>query len=257
MAAMGYVATADCVDGTRYPRARNSNSSNSLRDHKVGSVRSYPNDPDNRNCKSLAQEAERRQFSILAQLVEAIDPLDAEKLARSLMNEFGSLGQVLDAGVSVLARYTGNLRFAEILQAARIAVVEGLREEICRTRVNLRDSSFIAYLVAETRGAEENLHAVFLDHHGRYLKDERVASGDWATISVRLRPLFRRSVELCAAKIVLCHNHPSGNPNPSHNDINFTLEAAKVSRSLGIELVDHLILSGNAVFSMRAAGLFK
>ncbi|MFM5893280.1 MAG: JAB domain-containing protein [Novosphingobium sp.] len=146
---------------------------------------------------------------------------------------------------------------AEAFKAARVAVVEGLREEICRSQINLRDPSFIAYLVAQTRGAEENLHAVFLDHLGCYLRDERVVNGDWATISVRLRPLFRRTVEISAAKIVLCHNHPSGNPNPSQQDIKFTREVEKVSRSLGIELVDHLIVSGSTVFSMRTAGFFK
>ncbi len=257
MAAMGFLTTADRADGARHPRTRHSNSSISLRDPKLGAIRPYPADPDSRNRKSPSQETERRQLSILAQLVQAIDPLEADKLARSLIDEFGSLGQVFDSGVSAIARYTGNLRLAEILQAARIAVVEGLREDICRAKVNLRDPALISYLAAQTRGSEENLHAIFLDHHGRYLKDERVASGDWATIHVQLRPLFRRAVEISAAKILLCHNHPSGNPNPSSDDVSFTLEAAKVSRSLGIELLDHLILAGNAVFSMRTAGLFK
>jgi DNA repair protein RadC len=193
----------------------------------------------------------------LAQLVQAIEPVGADALARSLIQEFGSLGQVLGATVSKITEYTGNLRLAQTLAAARVAVIAGLREEICRSRVNLRDPSFLVYLASRTRGYEENLHAVFLDSRHRYLTDERVVNGDWTNIPVKLRPLLRRAVEVGAAKIVLCHNHPSGDPQPSPEDISFTQEASKVFSSLGIELVDHLIVAGKTVFSMRSAGLVK
>ena len=259
MAAMGFLVTADRANGARNPRTAHSNSSDSLRDDKLGSIGSNPADVDHRYCNASTQEVEARQLaiSVLAQLVRAIEPAGADALARFLINEFGSLGQVLGATVSKITQCTGNLRLAQALSAARVAVIEGLREEICRSRVNLRDPSFLAYLAARTRGSEENLHAVFLDSHGRYLTDERVVNGDWTTIPVKLRPLLRRAVEVGAAKIVLCHNHPSGDPQPSTEDISFTQEASKISSSLGIELLDHLIVAGKAVFSMRTAGLVK
>ena len=254
---MGFFPAVDRVDGSHRSRIRNPNSPDSICLHELGPIGSDTVYTDNRYHKSMAQESEGRQLSVLAQLVRAIEPKGAEILALSLINEFGSVGQVLSAQASKIAKYTGNQRLAEAFKAAREAVVEGLREEVSRSRINLRDPTFLGYLVAKTRGSEENLHTVFLDSHDRYLSDERVASGDWTSIAVRLRPLLRRTVEIGAAKIVLCHNHPSGNPEPSSEDITFTREAARVARALGIELVDHLIVAGRSVFSMRTAGLIE
>jgi DNA repair protein RadC len=254
---MGFLTPVDRADGARRPRPGNSCPSSSLRNHELGPIGPNTTDSNYRFDKSLAQETEGRQISILAQLVRAIEPTEADRLARSLISEFGSLGQVLCASASMIARYTGNQRLADTIRAARIAVVEGLREEVSRNLINLRDPAFLNYLFARTQGPEENLHAVFIDSHDRYLSDERVASGDWTSIAVRLRPLLRRTVEIGAAKIVLCHNHPSGNPEPSSEDITFTREAARVARALGIELVDHLIVAGRSVFSMRTAGLVE
>ncbi len=112
------------------------------------------------------------------------------------------------------------------------------------------------YLIATMQGeAEEHLHAIFLDSQRRYLKDERVASGGWSHITIRLRPLLRRALELNSANLVLFHNHPSGVAKPSQADIALTQQAWSVANLLGIELYDHLIVAGPSVFSMRSAGL--
>jgi len=193
----------------------------------------------------------------LAQLVRAVEPLQAERTALLLIKEFGSLGQVLGATASRITRVTGSEAIGAMLSASMSAVLEGLREEVSRSQVDLRDPRLICYLKAQLQGEEEHLHAIFLDSRRRYIRDERVASGGWANLSVRLRPLVRLTMETGAAKLVLIHNHPSGNPRPSEADIVFTQMVVRITQPMGIELLDHLIIAGASVFSMRTAGLIS
>lgn len=253
---MGFLTPVDRRDGARRPRAGYRHPSGRLRDDELGSIRFDTAHLDLGYRKSLETEANGRQQTALAQLVWAFEPEGAEKLAQSLIHEFGSLGQVLAAAAWKIAKFTGNERLADTLSAVRAAVLEGMREDVSRFPINLRDPKLMIYLKAQMQGEEEeHLHAIFLDNQQRYMRDERVASGDWTNVAIRLRPLFRRTMDIGAAKLVLCHNHPSGNPMPSQADITFTNEVQKVARPLGIELLDHLIVAGKSVFSMRAAGL--
>lgn len=252
---MGFLARVDSGHGPRGSGNEHSYSPDRLCDDELGAHRYNTLVTHLRNSKPLETETQERQLTALAQLVQVFDPHGAENLAQRLITEYGSLGQVFTAAAWKIAQFTGNDRLAATLSAARLAVLEGLREEVCRHPINLRDPKLMIYLKAQMQGEEEHLHAIFLDSHQRYLRDERVASGDWTNVAIRLRPLFRRTMDIGAAKLVLCHNHPSGNPKPSKADIAFTAEVQKVARSLGIELLDHLIVAGKSVFSMRTAGL--
>lgn len=254
---MGFLTRVDCSYGSRGPSHGHSYSPGRLCNDELGANRFDSHDPALGDCKPLEKEAQGRQLAALAQLVRSIEPIGAEKLAQKLIKEFGSLGQVFAATASKIAQFTGNHLLAAMLSASRAAVLEGLREDICRSPVNLRDPNLLIYLKAQMQSEEEHLHAIFLDSQRRYIRDERVASGDWSTIAIRLRPLFRRAMDISAAKLILCHNHPSGDPTPSQADIAFTNEVQKVARSLGIELLDHLIVAGTAAFSMRSAGLVQ
>jgi len=253
---MGIFTRVDSSHGPCGPSDGHSYSPNCLCNDELGPNGLDPSDFDLRDRKPQEKEAQGRQLAALAQLVRSIEPSGAENLAQKLIKEFGSLGQVFATTTSKIAQFTGNNLLAAMLSASRTAVLEGLREEICRSPVNLRDPNLLVYLKAQMQGEEEeHLHAIFLDSQQRYMRDERVASGDWSTITIRLRPLFGRAMDIRAAKLVLCHNHPSGDPTPSQADIAFTNEVQKVARSLGIELLDHLIVAGTATFSMRSAGM--
>ncbi len=196
-----------------------------------------------------------RQQSLLARLVEAIDPESADIIAESLLERFGSLGGIFSASPISLSHSANSQAIATILTLARPVVVESMREDVRRVPFDPKDRRIMDYLIATMQGAtEEHLHAIFLDSKCCYLTDERVASGSWSQISLRLRPLLRRAIELNSANLVLFHNHPSGNAKPSQSDIEFTCQASAVANAIGIELFDHLIVSGPCVYSMRLAG---
>lgn len=210
----------------------------------------------------LTEQPERRpnwrQHAALAQLVSAIAPEEADRITSSLLSAFGSLGAILGAPATTLARFVDNAALVAVLSLARATVVEGMHEDIRRSVFDPADARVLNYLIASMQGkTEEHLYAIFLDKMRRYIVDEHIASGSWTQVTVRLRPLLRRAIEHNCAQFVLYHNHPSGDSQPSKADIEFTLEARAVAGVLGIELLDHLIVAGPSAFSMRQAGILR
>lgn len=101
---------------------------------------------------------------------------------------------------------------------------------------------------------EERFHAIFLDGGRSYLDDCVLGSGQSAHLTIELRELFARALALGARFLIVAHNHPSGNCRPSESDILATRRVAQIGRALGIELLDHLILTREKLYSMRAGG---
>lgn len=145
---------------------------------------------------------------------------------------------------------------ATLLTATRQLIDIGLRERIEREPVDTRSSAFLDYLVMRFCGrSNEQLLAWFLDRQGGYIAERTVAAGSGHSLSIHPRTLFREAIALDCAAIVLAHNHPSGDPNPSAADISATRAIVRHAAVLEIGIVDHLVVAGNQVFSMKKAGM--
>ena len=70
------------------------------------------------------------------------------------------------------------------------------------------------------------------------------------------REIFRSAVKYSAARLILAHNHPSGNPTPSESDIHFTQRMQKCGKMMGIEVLDHIIIGAQVYISMREENFF-
>jgi len=114
--------------------------------------------------------------------------------------------------------------------------------------------AYLRHILAATRADEEQFHAIFLDAGRGYLDDCRMGAGHAAHMPIRLRELFAKALSLGARGIIVAHNHPSGHCHPSECDIAATRRLAEVGRALDIELLDHLIVTPEKVYSMRAGG---
>ncbi|GAA4776424.1 JAB domain-containing protein [Novosphingobium ginsenosidimutans] len=195
---------------------------------------------------------------MLARLVATFAPADADAIAAQLLATFGSLGQVLSASGSAVREVTGHSELADMILMTKSIVLEAMREDFRQSVFVPDDPKFNQFVIATLGSArQEKMLAIFLDAHSRYIKDEIVAQGGWSEVQLRLRSLLRRAIELDSARIVLCHNHPSGRAEPSKRDIEFTDRLAKCASALGIELVDHLIVAGPRVCSMRTVGAMR
>ncbi|GAC1576111.1 MAG: hypothetical protein NVS3B24_05530 [Candidatus Dormibacteria bacterium] len=109
--------------------------------------------------------------------------------------------------------------------------------------------------VADIRAAsQERVVALYLDARNRPIHRELVAVGGLRASVIQPRDILRPAVSLPAAAIVLVHNHPSGDTTPSREDIAVTTQLAAAARLLGVELVDHLVVSARRCTSMRELG---
>jgi DNA repair protein RadC len=121
-----------------------------------------------------------------------------------------------------------------------------------------RAGAMIAYLrgiVLAPPVTHERGHAIFVDAAGVWLGDAPCGSGTMSTLTLRMRALLGEALRQDAAGIILSHSHPSGHCRPSGCDIAATRRLADVARALDIVLIDHLIFTVDAVYSMRAGGL--
>lgn len=96
---------------------------------------------------------------------------------------------------------------------------------------------------------------MFVNAQRRQLGDASIGLGGLNVLSVRMREIFGEALRLDPRGMILAHNHPSGHCRPSGSDIIATRRLAEVARALDIVLIDHLIFTDEAVYSMRAGGL--
>jgi DNA repair protein RadC len=101
----------------------------------------------------------------------------------------------------------------------------------------------------------EELRVVALDSKNHVLRIATVYQGNVSSSLVRVGELFRDAVRLNAASVILVHNHPSGDPTPSPDDLHLTSEALAAGRLLDIALLDHLVIGHDAYVSLRDRGV--
>ena len=101
----------------------------------------------------------------------------------------------------------------------------------------------------------EELRVVVLDSKNHVLRIATVYQGNVSSSLVRVGELFRDAVRLNAASVILVHNHPSGDPTPSPDDLHLTAEALAAGRLLDIDLLDHLVIGHDAYVSLRDRGV--
>lgn len=135
----------------------------------------------------------------------------------------------------------------------------------CRSRIDLsvvgsrwkvrRPSDVGDRLALQLRDLpREDLHVLLLDTKCVVISQERVYQGNVSATVVRMAELFRDAVHRHASGVIIVHNHPSGDPTPSPDDLHLTAEASTAGRLLQIPVLDHLIVAGDGYVSLRAQG---
>lgn len=100
----------------------------------------------------------------------------------------------------------------------------------------------------------ERVRVLYLDINNRLLADEVVAEGTIDSAPFHVREIIGRAIELRAAALVVAHNHPSGDTTPSRSDIEATRSLSVAAKACEIPLLDHFIVAGSQICSMRALG---
>jgi len=185
-------------------------------------------------------------------LFRAIPQRDVKPLAKNLIAKFGSFPEVISASPARLAEVSGigNAVITE-LKVVHAAANRLARGQIRKRPVLSSSSTVIDYCRTAMAFAEkEQFRVLFLDKRNQLIVDEIQQVGTVDHTPVYPREVVKRALELSATALILVHNHPSGDPTPSHADIQMTQTIIEVARPLGIAVHDHIVVGkeGHASF---------
>jgi DNA repair protein RadC len=190
-------------------------------------------------------------------LAQAIRRADVKPLAKELLDRFGSLGEVLSAEPSALGALKGVGDAAVVaLKVVHAAGLRLARQQVMHTNVISSWDQLLDYCKA-AMGYEkvEQLRILFLDAKNVLIADEVQQRGTVNHTPIYPREVVKRALDLSASAFILVHNHPSGDPTPSREDIEMTKKMRAASEQLGIALHDHVIIGKNSHVSFKALGL--
>jgi DNA repair protein RadC len=189
-------------------------------------------------------------------LALTIARVDTKPLAKRLLHDFGGIGPLLSASSATL-RHEG-LSDATIA-ALKIAHSTALR--LLETRIEHQPilsswDSLGDYLhAAMAHSKVEQVRVLFLNAKNMLIANEALWQGSVDEASVHVREVIARAIALGATALIIVHNHPSGDPTPSTQDIRLTRDLADAGRHMKVTVHDHVIVGASGRTSMRALGL--
>ena len=182
---------------------------------------------------------------------------DTKPLAKELINRFGSFARALCAPTHERLEARGlGVHSVAALKLVQEAAVRLARAEVMDQPVLNNWDRLMDYLNAVlAREKIEQFRILFLDPRNRLIADEAQARGTVNHTPVYPREVVKRALELHATALILVHNHPSGDPTPSRDDIDMTREIRSAAQVLGVVLHDHVIVGNGRWLSFRREGL--
>lgn len=187
----------------------------------------------------------------------ALPRRDTKPIARALLSRFGSFANAISAPLPDLRTIDGlGDAGAAALKTIQAAALRLVRAEVLNKPVLSNWPELMDYLTAVLgRERTEHFRVLFLDNRNRLLADEAQARGTVNHTPVYPREVVKRALELHATALILVHNHPSGDPEPSSDDILMTRTMGQATTALGVVLHDHIIVGNGRWFSFRTEGL--
>jgi len=190
-------------------------------------------------------------------LALAIPRRDTKPLAKKLLREFGGFGGLMAADAAAVAR-VGEISegAAAALKIAQAAALRLLEKEIVERPILASWQALLDYLRADMAHEPiERVRVLFLNSKNVLIANEKMWEGSVDESAVYIREIMRRALDLHATAIIVVHNHPSGDPSPSQQDIRLTRDLAEAGRHLKVTLHDHVIIGTSGETSLRSMGL--
>lgn len=179
------------------------------------------------------------------------------RLAQRLLISYGGLAGLARANTAELSAERG-LGPAKTTQLkAALELGRRLLAESPGERPQIRSPADAANLVMSEMSLleQEHLRVMLLDTKNHVLASPTIYIGSLNTSLVRVGELFREAIRANAAALIVLHNHPSGDPTPSPEDVAITRQIAEAGRLLGVEVIDHLIIGRQRFVSLKERGL--
>ena len=173
------------------------------------------------------------------------------------MARFGDFNRVISARPALLAEVDGVgeaiIQELKIIEAAAHSLAQA---KVLHTDVLSSWAALMTYCkTAMAHRETEQFRILFLDRKNVLIADEEQQKGTVDHVPVYPREVAKRALELNASAVILVHNHPSGNPEPSQSDIDMTVLVEQALLAIGVTVHDHVIIGKEEDASFRALGL--
>ena len=203
----------------------------------------------------------RDDYEVLELLLQfSVPRKDTKETAKKLIAHFGSLPEVLDASYEELLQ--ADIPNVRDTSAALITLVRQMEQRYQKSkergRVTIRSTSdagrpCTAMFLGEP---EERVGMICLNAAGKILKRSEIAQGDVNAVHFPIRKIVETAIGSRAVSVILTHNHPGGSLSPSREDLEATEATKAALETIGVRLLDHLIVSGDRYCSLHEEGYF-
>lgn len=182
---------------------------------------------------------------------------DTKQIAYQLLDAYGTFDGVLDASVEDLLKIKGMTRNAAMLLSTLPEVFDKYRESKKSTKYVCALEElplFVSQLFKDM--SQEYLYLICLDAKYRLLHTDLLNSGNISAVHADVRKIVEIALRHNAVIIVLAHNHPSGVPVPSNEDVLYTAELSNILSTMDIQLLDHLVMTDDKFYSFCGKDCF-
>ncbi len=200
--------------------------------------------------------SDRQSIELLLSL--ALPHRECQKLAKECLAEFKDLSGFLTASPEQLERVGITPYCMFYLKLLHELPAEILKKEIIEQPSYKSPKEVFDYLNYSMRDLKkEVLKAIYLNSRNQIIDVVSLFEGTLEAIPIRPREIVESAVKYCATAVIFAHNHPSGDPEPSKSDKQFTRDLVFIRNIIQIKVLDHIIIGGNRYFSFADEGLIE
>jgi len=176
--------------------------------------------------------------------------------AQRLLSEFGNVKNISQASLEELSAIKG-MGTAKASQLKAAFELGRRKEEDTGEQIAVKSHKDVIKLVKQRLKDKKKEHFLILclDTRNNLIKISNISTGTLDANLVHPREVFKEAIQALSSSIILVHNHPSGNPEPSDADIDITKRILETGKAVGIDILDHIIIANNRSFSFKEKGL--
>ncbi|MBE6046867.1 MAG: JAB domain-containing protein [Clostridium sp.] len=180
------------------------------------------------------------------------------KLSRRILNEVNGLNGILNISYSDVIDIKGvkKVKAAQLLALSELFKrFNNLKSNIDTVNISCPKDIANMLMIEMSSLNQEILKLIVLNTKNKIIKIKDIFKGTLDSSIVHPREIYSEAVKSGGASIIICHNHPSGDPSPSREDINITLRIKECGKILGISLLDHIIIGNEKYISLKEKGI--